>query len=80
MNQTDRPIRVVGGTTTCACIATSDLPVTVPAAESRPIVVQMRFTGSPGGFQHRFILYTDDDKQRVVVARFAGRVLEPPQP
>jgi hypothetical protein len=77
-NNTARPIRVVGGTTSCSCMATSDLPITVPPGEARPIEVRMTFGGGTGRFQHRFILYTDDEKQWVVVARFTGRVVEPP--
>ncbi len=80
VNHTDHPVRIVGGTTTCGCIATRDLPVELPAHESRSITVQMTFRGSPGRFLHRFILYTDHDDQRLVTARFAGRVTEPPSP
>ncbi len=79
-NHTDRPLRVVGGTTDCSCLATDDLPITVPPGEARPIDVRMKFSGGIGRFQHRFVLYTDDEKQRVVVARFSGRVVEPPSP
>ncbi len=70
----------VGGTTTCGCIATRDLPIELPPHESKSITVQMTFRGSPGRFLHRFVLYTDDDDQRLVTARFAGRVTEPPSP
>jgi hypothetical protein len=30
-NHTDKPIRVMGGTTDCSCITTDDLPLTLPA-------------------------------------------------
>jgi hypothetical protein len=79
-NHTDRPIRVVGGTTTCACIATNDLPIVVPPHDAQPMEVQMIFKGGTGRFQQRFVLYTDDEQQKVVVARFSGRVVEPPAP
>jgi hypothetical protein len=79
-NRTAKPIRVVGGTTSCACIATKDLPITLPPAESQEISVQIRFTGSAGRFSHRFTLNTDDDVQPLVIARFAGRVVESPSP
>jgi hypothetical protein len=78
INHTSRPIRIVGGTTTCACIATGDLPATVPPHGCQEIRVWVRFTGTPGRFQHRFVLYTDDDTQRIAVARFAGRVIDVP--
>ncbi len=80
VNHTDRPIRVVGGTATCGCIATNDLPIIVPPHDAQPIEVQMTFRGGAGRFQHRFVLYTDDEQQRTVVARFAGHVVEPSAP
>jgi len=82
INHTDHSVRIVGGTTTCGCIATRDLPVELPPHEARSITVQMTFRGSPGRFLHRFILYSEDEQQRLVTvtARFAGRVAEPPTP
>jgi hypothetical protein len=74
-NNTMTPVRIVGGTTTCACIATSDLPLTIEPQQSQTLSIQIRFRGSPGRFQHRFDLYTDSDDKRWVRARFAGRVV-----
>jgi hypothetical protein len=76
-NRTDRPIRVVGGTTTCSCIATQDLPIVLARGETRGIDVFVKFTGSPGRFLRRFVLFTDDETQPVTVARFSGRVTLP---
>jgi hypothetical protein len=73
-NRTKRPIRVVGGTTECACVATKDLPLTLAVGESRSIEVSVRFVGSPGRFQRLFKLITDDASQPRVVARFSGEV------
>jgi hypothetical protein len=80
VNHTDRPIRVVGGTTGCGCTATQDLPVTVPPYEMRPIRVRMTFSGGSGYFQRRFAVFTDQPSQPVVVARYAGRVVKIPPP
>jgi hypothetical protein len=66
----------MGGTTTCSCITPDDLPIIVPPNESRGILVRMRFQGRPGRFQHSFVLYTDNENQQTVTARFAGRVFE----
>jgi hypothetical protein len=74
-NRTDRRIRIVGGTSTCSCTAVKDLPITVTPGETRPISVSVAFRGSTGRFGHRFLLYTDDEIQPVVVARFRGRVV-----
>lgn len=79
-NHQDRSVRIMGGTTTCSCITTDDLPITVPPNESRPIMVRIRFGGRPGSFQHSFVLYTDDENQQTVTASFTGRVIESPSP
>lgn len=76
-NHAERTVRVVGGTTNCACISTNDLPISLGPGESGSINVWMKFTGTAGRFQRRFTLYTDDEWARVIVARFAGRTLEP---
>src|SRR5438094_154701 len=52
-NHTDRPIRLVGGTTSCACMATNDLPLTLPPRETGTIEVSVKFVGSPGRFRQR---------------------------
>jgi hypothetical protein len=74
VNRSEYPITCIGGTTTCGCVATSDLPVTLSPGESRPIRVQMIFKGGKGAFQHRFTIYTDNKSQGFAVARFTGRI------
>ena len=76
-NHTNQPVRIIGGTAGCGCIATGDLPLRLPPGESGSIRVRIKFAGAPGRFQHRFTLYTDDKTQPVVTARFRGRVLPP---
>jgi hypothetical protein len=79
-NHTDHTVRIIGGTTSCNCLATKDLPLDLPPHGSESIRVGMKFRGSPGRFVHRFELYTDHQRQWVVLARFAGRIGESPQP
>jgi hypothetical protein len=74
-NLTNKPIRIVGGTVDCQCLATRELPRLIPANHTVSITVEMRFQGTPGRFVHRCAFHTDAEEQRVVVARFAGRVL-----
>jgi hypothetical protein len=76
-NHTDRPVRLYGGTTSCSCIATDDLPITLPGGGTETLEVQVRFAGSPGRFRHRFVLLSDDAVQPKIVAYFSGQVLEP---
>lgn len=79
-NFRDTPIKVIGGTANCTCIATSALPIIVPPRDSRLIAVRINFRGSPGRFQHSFVLYTNVAGQATVTARFAGRVRETASP
>ncbi len=75
-NYSNKAIKVVGGTTSCACIATQDLPITIPAGGSESIKVKIKYSGSPGKFAHRFVLYSDSD-ERLITARFSGAVVSP---
>lgn len=75
-NHTDRPVKIVGGTANCSCLATGDLPVSIPSGESKPVEVVAAFKGSTGLFQHEFYFYTDEERQRHVLARFKGQIIE----
>ncbi len=74
-NYADRSIRIVGGTTTCSCIATESLPLELAPRATAAVDVEIHFRGAPGVFRHRFSLLSDSDKHSKIVAYFAGRVL-----
>jgi hypothetical protein len=73
-NRTDRPIRIIGGSADCRCVAIHSLPLTLSQRETRAIDVKAMFRGSPGKFRHRFRLFTDDEGHPVVVAHVGGAV------
>lgn len=74
-NWSDNPIRIYGGTSDCSCIATKDLPVTIPPGESRSIPVIVRVPKSaPGAFTRYVLLFTDCEKQRKIRLRVGCRV------
>lgn len=77
-NNTDHPIRITGGTTDCSCVATDDLPLTIPAGEQRPLHVRVKFNGNPGVFKRTYWLYTDDPQQPLVLAWITGSVVASP--
>jgi hypothetical protein len=77
-NNTNRVIRVVGGTSDCSCVATDGLPVDLEPGAAHAIDVRVTFRGSAGRFQNRFVLHTGDDKLKTLLIHFAGRVTEPP--
>lgn len=76
-NRTKEVIQILGGTSNCGCFTTTNLPITLNPGESRAITVGVRFQGSRGNFLHHFVLYTDDERQPFVIARFSGRVVVP---
>ncbi|HET6574025.1 MAG TPA: DUF1573 domain-containing protein [Fimbriiglobus sp.] len=74
-NFSDTPIRVIGGTADCSCTALSDLPVTVPAGESRPVTVELRYVGTPGVFAHTAELMVDEGSMTSILhLTLRGRV------
>ncbi len=77
-NYTDTPVRIIGGTSDCACVVTNDLPITVPAGESRPISVRVRLAGVPGIFTRTANLLTADGQSPSLRFRLTGRNLPRP--
>lgn len=76
-NHTNHTIRIVSGTTSCACIATDDLPVSIQPGGSVLVTVRARFKGTPGLFQQQFVFfYTDGTEQGRVLARFEGWIVK----
>ncbi len=74
-NYADQHIRIVGGTTTCSCIATESLPMDLAPGATGAVDVEIQFRGAPRIFRHRFSLLSDSDKHSKIVAYFAGRVI-----
>jgi len=40
-NWTDRPVRLIGGTSDCSCVATKDLPHTVPPGAAKLVTIEV---------------------------------------
>lgn len=75
-NRTDQPVRIVGGTSDCSCIATDDLPMTVSPRQSQSITVKIRLPSTFGLFSRRAMLLTDDPQSGRVSFRLTGRITE----
>ncbi len=75
VNHTDQPLELIGGTSSCSCIVTRDLPRIVPARGRCDVPVTATFSGSPGLFQHQLEFYCSHDIRRKVTGRFAGTVV-----
>lgn len=48
VNRTDHAIRVYGGTSDCSCIATDDLPLTIPPGQAHSIGVKIKLPAAAG--------------------------------
>ncbi|HEY1378500.1 MAG TPA: DUF1573 domain-containing protein [Gemmataceae bacterium] len=69
-NWTDRPVRLIGGTSDCSCVTTSDLPLTVPPGEARAVTIRMKAPPTkPGAVTRVAELWTDHPDRRTVRIR-----------
>lgn len=73
-NLTARDLHLIGGTASCSCVATNDLPLTVPAYGTATAEVRIRYTGEAGQFRHTFLRYTDAPGRPSLAGSIAGRV------
>jgi hypothetical protein len=73
-NWTDSPVRLIGGTADCSCTVLNDLPVTIPAKETRPVKVRLRMSGTPGRFTRSAGFLVDDEGLKRLNFRLTGRI------
>jgi hypothetical protein len=73
-NLTDEPVKFVGGTASCSCVAIADFPLIVPPHAQVEVRVLVKFAGETGTFLHNFEWYTDSPFQPCVGGRIAGQV------
>lgn len=76
-NWTDKPVRLIGGTTGCSCTVLNDLPLTIPAKEVGAVSVRISLSGKPGVFTRKVAFLVDDDGFQAVAFRLTGRILAP---
>jgi hypothetical protein len=70
-------IRVIGGTSNCACTLIPDLPATVSPGESRQLRVRMNVPASSGAFQTNAVLWTDSPTNETIPVLLRGRSVGP---
>lgn len=76
-NWTGNPIQLIGGTADCKCTVLNDLPLTIPAKETRAVSVDISFSGKTGIFSSKAVFLVDDGGLRPVSVRLTGRILPP---
>jgi hypothetical protein len=69
------PLRLIGGTSDCSCLATQSLPITIPANSQAEVTIRLRIpAGTPGELARLVELYTDDPSQPKISLRAVCRV------
>lgn len=71
-NYSGRDIAIIGAKTSCACIATDGLPMTIPARSERELVVKVNAPEEAGDIRERVYLYTSHDRQTELVLKIEG--------
>jgi len=66
-NASSLPIRIVGARASCGCVAIEDLPVTVPAWESKAIRISLKSMDEPGLQRETATLICDDSASQLVL-------------
>lgn len=74
-NGGDHTTTIVGNNSSCSCVATADLPLTIRPGESRAARVRVRFGGLKGPFAHEVIFLTDSPSQPTVRAWVWGETV-----
>ena len=75
-NYSDRRVQIVGGTSSCSCVAIESLPLEIKYGTDIQVVIN--YKGSPGRFLRQFVLYTDHPSARVMYVSFRGEILKKP--
>jgi hypothetical protein len=73
-NHRSRPIRIVGGWGDCSCNVVGDLPLVVPARDTRTLDITVTYRSRAGAFRLPFFLYTGEQSQPAAVACVSGYV------
>ncbi len=76
-NWSDHPVTFLGGVNDCACWVTRDLPVEIPAGESRSVTIQVNYPPSPGRFRRAIDLITNDGRETSVRFLITGTCVGP---
>lgn len=73
-NHNSRPFAIVGGTTSCVCVATEGLPITVPPAQTRLVPVRIHIVGDGNEYRQRVTFYGDGHVLQVLNAEIRARI------
>ena len=70
-----KAIQIVGSRSTCSCVMTSDLPMTIPPGSKTNLVVKVHPSQPEGSFSERLTLYSDLNRQHTIDLTVEGIVI-----
>jgi hypothetical protein len=77
-NLADKPLRVLGFTTSCTCISGDKLPVVISPKGLEEFHVTVHLVSSAAGRMEQSVVYhTDNPSASSLMTRIVGRVTEP---
>ena len=71
------PLTLLGGTADCSCVATADMPVTIPPGESRTVGITLKLPATAGTFRREAYLWTDNPSHKTLAIELTGRASLP---
>ena len=75
-NVSNHSVKVIGAKTSCSCVATDDLPMTVHPHSEQAIVLKVHATPGVGKVNEKVHLYTNQERQTELVLNIDGIVLQ----
>ena len=76
-NLSAEAVTLLGGTADCSCVATADMPVTIPPGESRDVGILLKLPAAAGTFRREAYLWTDCPSTKTLVIELTGRASLP---
>jgi hypothetical protein len=74
-NWTAQPVRLIGGTADCSCVATDDLPLTVPPGGGLAVTIRLKVPSAASGeVARKAVLWTGHEQARRLTVRLGYRV------
>ncbi len=74
-NWTDHAVRLIGGTSDCSCVTTTNMPLTINPGETATVAVRLKVPASASGaFTRRVELWSDCDQRRAIRLTIGCRV------
>lgn len=74
-NYSGKTVRLVGGTSSCSCTATDEMPISIDPGDEVVVNVRLRIpSGQPGLMNQQIVLFSDDPRQPRIDLRVVCRI------